>query len=311
MMEKKPNFFIVGAPKCGTTSLCKYLEQHPDIFISELKEPNYFSYDLATKRRRSRMSITEYLNLFRTANTKAIGEGSTQYLYSKVAAKEIHKFNPEAKIIIMLRNPADFLYSYHNQCLLTLAEDIKDFELALKAETDRKKGLRIPQECTGEVNLYYSEVAKFSEQVQRYLELFSKEHVYIIIFDDFKQDTAKIYRQLLRFLEVDETFNANFEIYNSRKKVKNMTTYKLFVNFKWWVHKIGRKSKKIPFYEFIRKLTLSFIYNDYLNQKIFKTVESSKIPPQFKKELTAQFTPEIERLSKLIDRDLTHWKLIK
>ena len=310
-MEKKPNFFIVGAPKCGTTSLCRYLKQHPDVFIPKLKEPNYFSYDLVTRRRRSRMSLAEYLNLFQNTDANAIGEGSTQYLYSKIAAKEIYSFNPDAKIIVMLRNPVDFLYSYHNQCLLTLAEDIKDFELALKAESERKQCIRIPKECTGIANLYYSEVAKFSDQVQRYFDIFGRDRVRIIIFDDFKQDTSQVYRETLEFLGVNTEFEPEFKVYNSRQKIRNETLYHVYMNFNWSVHKIGRLLKPMPFHTSIKKLVLSIIHNEYLNKKLLRKTDSSTIKPELKRQLTVQFAPEIKKLSTLIDRDLNHWMVLE
>ena len=133
---KKPNFFIVGAAKCGTTSLYRYLRQHPDVFMPEQKEPNFFGSDLSY--RFPRISQARYLSCFAKAKGETrIGEATTIYLYSEKAAEEIKAFSPEAKIIIMLRNPVDVLYSYHSQQLYSGNEDIPDFEEALRAEVDR------------------------------------------------------------------------------------------------------------------------------------------------------------------------------
>ena len=307
-MTKKPNFFIVGAPKCGTTSLCRYLKQHPDVFIPDLKEPNYFSYDLATKRIRSRMALRDYLNLFKDANSKAIGEGSTQYLYSQIAAQEIYNFNPDAKIIIMLRNPVDFLYSYHNQCLLTLAEDIQDLKSALEAEPERRAGKRIPKECRGEATLFYSELAKFAEQVQRYYDLFGRDRVQIIIFDDFKANTAQVYRSTLKFLAVDPEFKPEFKVYNSRQKVRNQSLYRAYMNFKWTALKIGRWLKPLPFHALIKRVARNIINSAYL-KNLLRQNESSTIEPELREQLIVKFTPEVVKLSQIINRDLTNWTI--
>lgn len=128
----KPDFFIAGAPKCGTIAMCAYLAQNPNIFIPRNTEPNFFASDLTGKR--TIRTEAEYLNLFRDGGGKLCGEGSTWYLFSKRAAKEIYDFNPDAKIIIMLREPVEFLRSLHNQLLFDGNEDIEDFQEALRAE---------------------------------------------------------------------------------------------------------------------------------------------------------------------------------
>lgn len=133
MYDKTPNFFIVGAPKCGTTAMHIYLRQHPEIFMPEKKESHFFGSDLNSQyfiRDREK-----YLSLFSEAkDVKRIGEASVWYLYSKQAAYEIKEFSPSASIIIMLRNPVDMLYAQHSQFLYNGNENIASFEDALNAE---------------------------------------------------------------------------------------------------------------------------------------------------------------------------------
>src|ERR1051325_3379611 len=110
MKPRRPDFFIVGAPKCGTTAMNGYLRQHPQIFMPERKDITYFGTDL--KFERSRISYDEYISLFQDANDALrIGESSVWYMYSKTAAEEIKSFSPSASIIVMLRNPVDMLYA--------------------------------------------------------------------------------------------------------------------------------------------------------------------------------------------------------
>ena len=116
-MTNKPDFFIVGAPKCGTTALYTYLKQHPEIFMSPQKEPQFFANDVLGDRRHT-CTWAEYLSCFAAARgAKRIGEASVAYLGSPCAPKQIKMFNPAAKIIIMLRNPVDMMHSLHNQRL--------------------------------------------------------------------------------------------------------------------------------------------------------------------------------------------------
>ncbi|MFQ5518600.1 MAG: sulfotransferase, partial [Mariprofundus sp.] len=139
----KPDFFIVGAPKCGTTAMYTYLQAHPDIFMSEVKEPYYFCSDLGFHRFRNEQ---EYLKLFSVASPQQrIGEASTWYLYSSQAAAAIHAFNTDARIIVMLRNPVDMMYSLYSHFLYIGSEETDSFEAALAAEEERKHGNCIPE----------------------------------------------------------------------------------------------------------------------------------------------------------------------
>jgi len=132
---RKPDFFIVGAPKCGTTSMYHYLRQHDQIFMPDEKEPHYFGEDLKKRPDKFIDNEDEYLNLFKDAKPdQKLGEASTFYLYSKSASREIKEYNPDAKIIIMLRNPIDFLNSLHSQLLFSGNEDEPDFEIAMELE---------------------------------------------------------------------------------------------------------------------------------------------------------------------------------
>jgi len=133
---RRPNFFIVGAPKCGTSALFAYLNQHPQVFMAHLKELHFFGTDV---RYPARPTLDQYLLHFAKAREELrVGEASTSYLFSQSAAQEIRAFNPAARIVIMLRNPVDMMYSLHSEMLYWLNEDIEDFEAALEAEEKRK-----------------------------------------------------------------------------------------------------------------------------------------------------------------------------
>jgi hypothetical protein len=291
---RKPDFFIVGAPRCGTTALFEYLEQHPDIFGSSLKEPHFFGTDTLYPRR---PAVEQYLAYFADASAeKRIGEGSTSYLFSKLAAKEIHEFCPTARIIIMLRDPVETMYSVHSMVLYFRDEDIDDFETALEAEDDRKRGLRLPAKPHIIDYLYYREVVRFAEQVKRYFDVCGRERVHVIIHDDLKRDTAGVYRETLEFLDVDASFQANLRVVNANRGVRSTRFQDLVLN-----PRLARlREKALP------KRADEIIFGTL---RRLNTTPAARKPmrPELKRRLQIEFAPEVERLSELLRRDLTGW----
>ena len=192
LKKNKPSFFIVGAPKSGTTALSKYLSDHEDIFFSKPKETNYFATDFNLKMRHvSRFS--NYLLLFKSAKKNQLcGEGSIWYLYSSKAIKNIYSFNPKSKIIIMLRNPGEMVYSLHYQKIFSLDENIKNFNDAWKASWLREKNKCVPKNCREKKTLFYHKVADYHKQLMNVYKYFPKKQVKIILYDEFKKNNFKI-----------------------------------------------------------------------------------------------------------------------
>ena len=219
---RTPDFFIVGAPKCGTTALYRCLEAHPEIFVPERKELHYFGTDLYSPT--YVRDLNEYLSLFAGAtNEKRVGEASVWYLFSKRAAAEIKTFCPHSSVIIMLRNPVDMLYSLHSQHLYNGTEEIVDFAGALNAEEDRKRGQSLPKGVPAVERLFYREVAMYTDQVDRYLKAFGPDNVKVIIYDDFKQDPVRICRETFEFLNVDPEVAPAIRVVNSNKRLRSKT----------------------------------------------------------------------------------------
>ncbi|MDY7012478.1 MAG: sulfotransferase [Cyanobacteriota bacterium] len=300
---KQPSFFIVGAPKCGTTALCKYLNRHPDIFVPTIKEIKYFDKDLKNQQRTK--NLDDYLRFFEEGKGKVCGEGSPSYLRSQVAAREIHAFNSNAKIIIMLREPVSLLYSIHSQRLFNGAsEDIEDFQLALAAEAERRQGKRIPKKCKNPEKLFYRSVVNFTEQIERYFNFFGRDNVHIIIFDDFQKDTAQVYQDTLRFLGVNPNFETHFNKINANRKVRNQFLKSLIDCPPEKILKFGKFF--IPLSQAQRRAILE---NVKFKLKHLNKEKTTRPPlnPEFERSLKQEFAPEIERLSRLLGRDLTHW----
>ncbi|HUB74954.1 MAG TPA: sulfotransferase [Solirubrobacteraceae bacterium] len=205
-----PDFFIVGHHKSGTTAMYSMLRGHPQIFMPEMKEPEFFGRDLSRRRAqaaaaRSRgrasyaqsrpQSYEEYLALFAAARPEQrVGEASPSYLGSPTAAGEIAELQPAARIVAILREPASFLHSLHLQMLQNHVQDEVDLGRALAA--DERRG-----EQAG--SLYLARV-RYVEQLRRYHEVFAPEQVLVLIYDDFRADNRGTVRRVLRLLDVDD-----------------------------------------------------------------------------------------------------------
>ncbi len=230
-----PDLFIVGAPKCGTTALHSYLSEHPQIFIPH-KEQHFFGSDLDEIWNRpvrlvGRPGRAKYFGEFAaTGWASCRGERSVFYLWSRRAAEEIHEYNAGAKIVAMLRNPADMLASWHSQLLNTGIENIAVFEEALAAETDRRAGRRVPPHNSRRFpwRLLYRDMARFHQQLSRYFAMFEREQIHVILYDDFARDTSATYENVLRFLGVDPTFApANLTVVNANTRIRSRNLQRL------------------------------------------------------------------------------------
>jgi hypothetical protein len=293
----RPDFFIVGAPRCGTTAMYSYLRQHPQVFMPDHKEPMYFGSDLTQLH--ERLSDRAYLELFDAARVgQRVGEASTWYLYSTHAAREIHDFAPDAQIIVMLRNPVDVMYSLHRELVFYRGEVIDDFEDALEAEADRKQGRRIGPSRRPEA-LFYRETVRFADQLQRYLEVFGADRVKVILYDDFVADTAGTYADLLRFLDVDDGFRPDFVRVNESKLPRNRGLQALVVR------PPGPVARLVPM---VRRFRLAHQLRAAILAINSRAERRPAMSGELRQRLTDELAPEVQRLGDLIGRDLSAWR---
>lgn len=222
-----PEFYVVGAPKCGTTSLYEYLRQHPAIFLPETKEPHYFGNDLNWRSRV--VPQDRYAALYADApQTAHAGDMSVFYLVSTSAAHEIHAVRPDAQIVIMLRDPLKMLPSLHAQALKTGDEILTDLAAAMDAEPRRRAGnVEIAQDNPGVMEmLYYSTIARYAEQVQRYFDVFGRDAIMVILFEDFVADTLGCVRRVFNHIGVDPAFEPVLERHNEGRTIRNVTLWR-------------------------------------------------------------------------------------
>lgn len=242
----KPNFFLVGAAKSGTTSLSAWLESHPDLFLSPIKEPNYFSDNIdVSKFRKGYLKSFDaedsieakpyvkrqiafirdeelYAQLFKPNNSMVlVGECSTSYLYSEVAADNIHAFNPESKIIVILRNPAERAYS-HYLMAVQMGLEKRDFLTAFIR--DRKK----LDKGWGISELYF-ELGEYSKQIKRFQKVFPKNQIKVVLFEDWIQQPKETQESICKFLNVSIFAALKNEVLNKSVSPRNPMLHRVLM----------------------------------------------------------------------------------
>lgn len=310
--QKLPNFFVVGAAKSGTTSLYEYMKMHPQIYMAPIKETHHFSTDIDNSKFRPNYARSlnkdlskfletdmeegifhafvkeqdQYDKLFKNVkDEKAIGEITNSYLYSQEAARNIFTRFPDAKVIMMLRNPIDRAFS-HYLMDLRIGYETNDFMTALKKDMARDpKGWGIS-------NLYV-EIGMYAEQVKRFIEIFPERQRRIYLFDDFKKDAGAVVKDMFTFLGVDPNVDIDYsQKFNPSFIPKNKLIGKLNTQkkIKDWLKGVLPKSVKSKF------------------KKTFYTDKDlPKITPAERKFLADIFRNDVMKLGKLLNRDLSKW----
>ena len=295
-----PNFLIIGAMKSGTTSLWYYLKQHPQIYMSPIKEPQFFCYEGQRLDFRgpgdeglNRDSITDletYQSHFDGASTAAvIGDASTLYLYEPRAAARIHYYIPNAKLIAILRNPADRAYSAFRYRRRERFEPIADFEEALKAEPMRIRNNWAP-------HWHYQRAGFYFEQVKRYFDLFDRDQIRIYLYDEMKAEPLGFLRNIFRFLNVDDTFAPDISV---RYNTAGIPRSKVFQSLL-----IGQHPFKVAVRLFVPKHQRRRIFAKLYHRNLMLP---PPLPPEVREQLIELYRLDILKLQELIQRDLSKW----
>ena len=290
-MQLKPQLFIVGAPKAGTTALHAYFEKHPQLNMSSDKEPNYFSWheiesqQLYYKKNNVKTEI-EYLSLFRPSDsTKICGEASVSYLYYPQVARRIHVYQPDARIIISLRNPVLRAFSHY----------LMDYSLGL-IKLDFETIFRNGKDHSLTKNYYqqYFTVSDYAPQIERYLEVFNKKQIHFLLHENLVKNPIETLKQICQFLEIDYLSESEtIEQQNVTFTGKNAVISILYQN------------------EMFRKLTAGLL-NDSLKNKIKGFLFSKKplplLPNHLNEELKIHYLASMEQTEKMTGLNLSGWK---
>ena len=299
----KPNFFVIGAGRSGTTSLYNYLKQHPDVFMSPIKETNFFAYegeaarsrfmgDLEKKDHFPVVTIENYLALFRgTSGKRAIGEASPLYLHSPHAATRIKEFAPEAKLIAVLRHPVDRAYSSYYMHVRERREP-RGFEEAIRQEQEGAENLSLmlPQSC-------YLRLGLYAQYLLPYFEIFGRTQLAVYLFDDLKADPQRLMRKLFRFLNVADDFVPDTSHqYNAGGVAPNRFWQTLLMKN----NMTAALGRRLPVWARHRALK---IQDTARSRRLVKP----QLSPELRRELTEFYRPDILKLEDLIQRDLSGW----
>lgn len=213
-----PNLFIIGAPKCGTTSLANYLATHPNIIISSPKEPGFFLPDLHLRQ------VTDervYKSLFKRRNKKNVlwyGEATASYLFFAESLEAIKKNIKNFKSICLIRNPAELVVSLHAECLKEGVENVRSFEEAWKLQAARRQGKCLPPGCSDPRWILYSEWGKLGTQLERARRILSEDSLLILFLDDLRKHPRQVYLHALNFLGLPDDGRAQFPRLNERRE---------------------------------------------------------------------------------------------
>lgn len=298
MQLHRPDFFIVGAPKCGTTALAGWLAQHPNVFMPVHKEPYFFGDDLT--HRHGRPTRSEYEAIFApAARDELTGDASTWSLWSTSAAAEIHSARADARIFIMLRNPIDMMYSLHAEMVWEADEDVLDFATAVELDSERADGGSLPPGVGRPETVRYRSAADFAPQVARYLSIFPAGQVHVIIFDDLVVNAPSVYRGAGEFLGLQPHPGAVLHWRNANKVLRSRALQRFILAPPWPI------STTMPTF---RRSVLSHRIRAWLLAANSQVLPRPPLDPTLRRRLTDELRPSVERLEALIGRDLSHWK---
>ncbi len=282
----KVGIFIIGTPKAGTTSLHHYLNEFPEILMSSKKEPDYFSdkeiLEQGLYYGESRIdSLIKYNNLFsKRDKEKFLGEASVSYLFYPEVSKRIKEYNPESKIIIMLRNPIDRAFSHY----------LMDYRLGLTSKS-------FEEEFKNQESLNFQQhflLGNYYNQVKKYLEVFETENVHIIWYSDFKQNAEKELQKVIEFIGLNSDFEVDFnKVYNSFSMPNNNIIRKIYSVV--WL-------RKILTFIFPKKLVNS------IKSILFNKEKKPKLSAASREVLFSYYKSDIEDLEQLLSVNLSRWK---
>lgn len=277
MSNSFTHFFIIGAPKCGTTSLAEWLKAHPQVFVTNPKEPHYYNTDLQYHHVSSEK---QYRSLFRGVSKQhlAVGEASTLYLYSRDAVPNIERDVQHAKYIVMTRDPVAMAHSlYYHNCR-SLEENQSTFEAAWRLQSERALGNQLPYEGMEPAYLQYHAMCSLGSLLERLYEQVAEERILHIPLEALQADTMAVWQEVLRFLDVPDDGRQEFPAANESATHRNRTLHRLI--------KYGARMR--------RKLGIT----QGLGLSRFNTKSRTKadIPAPFKKELDTCFAEERRKL---------------
>lgn len=289
---RKPDFFILGAPKAATTALAEWLSAHPQIYFSPRKEPHYFNTDGIAGTAR----LADYERLFAEADDRhvAVGEGSTHYLYSATAVPRILEYQPDARFIVSVRNPLEMAPALHDECLRQGWETVRRFERAWRLQDARRRGQSVPTPACGDPDrLLYGPYARLGEQLERLYQRVGSDQVKVILVDDLRRDPGAVYRAVLEFLDVKDDGRTAFPTLNSAPHTRSVLLSQLIRRTSMLRDALWRPGDW-GLAAAIRRINT-------------RARDRAALDEAMRAELCDYFADDVDRLGRLLNRDLSAW----
>lgn len=297
---KRPNFLVIGAAKSGTTALCDYFGQHPQIFLCHPKEPHFFAFEGETlnfqgpddefvMNRRAVTRWDDYLKLFQNAgDARALGDGSVSTLYYPNAIPRIQQHMPNGKLICILREPAERAYSAFMYMVSLVRETESDFRKALDLE---------PQRIAANWHhiWHYRRMGMYHEQLSKYFAAFSREQLLVLLYDDFRANPGQVLRTCYEFLDVDPNFQAPREPDSLRSGVPKHPRLQRMITSPGSIKNLLKSVLPTGLLRWIRESIVS------------RNLQRARMAPDVKSELREYYREEVLRLQDLLQRDLSAW----
>ncbi len=311
-----PHFFLIGAPRCGTTALSRHLGKHRQVCFSSPKEPHYFSMVAPAGGCSAEEIRRNYLDLcfagYDPAKHRSIGEGSVTYLYYPEAIDSILSWNPDARFIIMLRNPLEMLPSLHHRLLYQMQEDVPNFAKAWALQEARSRGEQLPRGCLEPDILRYAEIGCHANHLQKLFKKVERERCHVIIYDDVQESIQGVYERCLDFLGVDQDGRTKFTSRRTSRRYRfnwlQRLNYRPPRNLLQLARSVenrarlrrksaGGKPEKSALWKLRRRV------------RDWNSIEAPfrKLSPAMHRKLCETFEADVAQLSGLLDRDFSHW----
>jgi hypothetical protein len=285
-----PNFLIIGAPKAGTTSLYHNLKAHPQVYMSSLKEVHFFSEESSQLKE----GLKYYESLFEdVVDELSAGEASTGYLFSPETPERIKSVVPDVKLIAILRNPVERIYSHY---WMKRRRDTLNIETKSGGIADHFSQLIERPEIEDFVHAFYW------QSLSRYLQLFDRSQIKVCLFEDLQQDPQNLYLDICTFLNVDRSLlpKASGRIYNKGGDAKNSSLFNLFESLRNRYAKTVSNVLPTSIYEKSRYLYARFREN-------FMISDYAPLPNGVRQALVNLHREDTLQLQDFLGRDLSHW----
>ncbi|MEM9216742.1 MAG: sulfotransferase [Cyanobacteria bacterium P01_F01_bin.150] len=295
-----PNFLIIGAMKAGTTSLYRYIKQHPQVFMSPVKEPNFFALEgeVLDDPRVTVTDLKAYTALFESVTDEvAIGEASVRYLYSEKAAKRIHHHIPDAKLLVVLRNPVERAFSAYVYQFSRGSDLLPQFSEALQAEPER---IAKDFDCWW----HYKAMGFYHAQLQPYYRYFSPQQIKICLHEDLCEQSNSMLAEIFQFLQVDPSFQPNTaQQHNTTRVPQNQFIH----NFLTKPHPIKEVFKPLFSSDLRYKIVKGLRQKNLTAASNVDPAKRPVLTPSVRQRLISDYREDILQLQDLLQRDLSHW----